>query len=254
MKGVPPAPLTEPLAHRQGKAPPIDSFTGEDNEVRFDDWIPTLERAATWNNWTAEETLMQLAGYLRGRALQEWNLLTYAECSTYQSAITALRTRLDPGNNTLAALDFRHINQKETENVSEFIRRLERTFQIAFGHDPMSTETRDVLLYGKLQDGLRIDLVSKAPAISGAQNYQELCIAAKNEERRLAELKKRRQYAKGESFQYQTNQTSHSQQTPRLRKDDHKEKFTFRKQARCYICNSPYHLSCDCQANKTESR
>ena len=92
MRGVPPAPLTEPLVHRQGKAPPIDSFTGEDNEVRFDDWIPTLERAATWNNWTDEETLMQLAGYLCGRVLQEWNLLTYAECSTYQSAITALRT------------------------------------------------------------------------------------------------------------------------------------------------------------------
>ena len=53
----------------------------------------------------------------------------------------------------------------------------------------MSVETRDVLLYGKLQDGLRIDLVSKAPAISGAQSYKELCIAAKNEERRLAELK-----------------------------------------------------------------
>ena len=97
----------------------------------------------------------------------------------------------------------------------------------------MSTETRDVLLYGKLQDGLRIDLVSKAPAISGAQNYQELCIAAKNEERRLAELKKRRQYAKGESSQYQTNQMSHSQQTPRFRKDYHKEKSTYRKQARC---------------------
>ena len=136
MRGVPPAPLTEPLVHRQGKAPPIDSFTGEDNEVRFDDWIPTLERAATWNNWTDEETLMQLAGYLRGRALQEWNLLTYAERSTYQSAITALRTRLDPGNNTLAALDFRHITQKETESVSEFIRRLEHTFQIVLAVIP----------------------------------------------------------------------------------------------------------------------
>ena len=70
----------------------------------------------------------------------------------YQSAVVALRTRLDPGNKTLAALDFRHIIQKETESVSDFIRRLERTFQIAFGHDPMSAETKDVLLYGKLQD------------------------------------------------------------------------------------------------------
>ena len=38
----------------------------------------------------------------------------------------------------------------------------------------MSAETRDLLLYGKLQDSLRIDIVNKAPAISGAQSYQEL--------------------------------------------------------------------------------
>ena len=250
---APPVPLTEPPVQRRGKAPPIDSFTGEDSEIRFDDWIPTLERAATWNNWTEDETLMQLAGYLRGRALQEWNLITPADRRTYQSAIVSLRTRLDPGNKTLAALDFRHITQKDTESVSDFIRRLERTFQIAFGHDLMSTETRDVLLYGKLQDGLRIDLVSKAPAISGAQSYQELCIAARNEERRLAELKRKKQYAKGEGSQ-QTDKTSHQQQTPRFKKDDQKEKSTLRRQTRCYICDSPNHLARECRAPKTESR
>ena len=102
----------------------------------------------------------------------------------------------------------------------------------------MSTETRDVLLYKKLQDGLRIDLVSKALAISRAQYYQELCKAAKNEEQRLTELKKWRQYAKGESCQYQTSQTSHLQQTPKFKKDNHKEKSSFRKQARCDICSN----------------
>ena len=170
---------TESSVQCQGKAHPIDSFTGEDNEIRFDDWLPTLERAAAWNDWTENEKVIQLAGYLHGRALQEWNLITTTDRTTYQSAVVALRTWLDPGNKTLTALDFRYIIQKETENVSDFIRRLERTFQIACGHDPMSAETKDVLLYGKLQDGLRIDLVSKAPAISGAQSYQELCIAAK---------------------------------------------------------------------------
>ena len=53
------------------QSPPIDSFNGEDSEIRFDDWIPTLERAATWNGWTEDERLMQLAGHLCGRALQE---------------------------------------------------------------------------------------------------------------------------------------------------------------------------------------
>ena len=53
----------------RGKASPIDSFNGEDSEIRFDDWIPTLERVATWNGWTEDERLIQLAGHLCGRAL-----------------------------------------------------------------------------------------------------------------------------------------------------------------------------------------
>ena len=47
---------------RRGKAPPIDEFTGEDSRITFDDWLPILERAATWNGWTQDELLMQLAG------------------------------------------------------------------------------------------------------------------------------------------------------------------------------------------------
>ena len=236
----------------QGKAPPIDPFTGENSEIRFEDWLPTLERAAAWNNWMGDELTIQLAGHLRVRALQEWNLLSTADCTTYQSAVVALRTHLDPENKTLAALDFRHIVQKETKIVSGFIRRLERTFQIAFGRDPMSTETKNVLLYGKLQDGLRIDLVSKAPAISGAQNYQELCMAARNEEKRLAELKRKRQYAQGTSGQFQPDR---SQQQPSvIKKEDQGGKVISRRQVKCYTCGSPNHLACDCRVPTTESR
>ena len=57
----------------------------------------------------------------------------------------------------------------------------------------MSPETRDALLYGQLQEGLQYRLM-EAPAVSGAADYQALCLAAKSEEKRLAELKKRRQY------------------------------------------------------------
>ena len=34
----------------------------------------------------------------------------------------------------------------------------------------------------------------ESPAVSGATDYQSLCLAAKTEEKRLAEIKKRRQY------------------------------------------------------------
>ena len=39
-------------------------------------------------------------------------------------------------------------------------------------------------------------VIMEAPAISGSQTYAELCIAAKNEERRQSELAKRQHYAR----------------------------------------------------------
>ena len=79
--------------------------------------------------------------------------------------------------------------------MSDFIRWLERTFRIAYGRDAMSADTRDTLLHGQLQEGLQFELM-RAPAVSGAQNFKELCVAARNEEKRLAELRKRRNYQK----------------------------------------------------------
>ena len=35
-----------PVKHR-GKAPPIDPYKGENSEVRMDDWLPALKRAAS---------------------------------------------------------------------------------------------------------------------------------------------------------------------------------------------------------------
>ena len=49
---------------------PVHLFTAEDPEIRFNYWLPALERAAVWKDWSEEETLMQLAGYFRNRALQ----------------------------------------------------------------------------------------------------------------------------------------------------------------------------------------
>ena len=57
----------------------------------------------------------------------------------------------------------------------------------------MLSETRDALLYAQLQEGLKYDLM-KAPTVSGALDFRALFVGAKSEERRLAELQKRRQY------------------------------------------------------------
>ena len=131
-----------------------------------------------------------LAGHLRGRALHEWGLLSADEKKSYTRVVEALKSRLDPGGRTLAAQEFRHTTQGEAERVADFIRRLERTFNVAYGWEGMFTEIRDALLHGQLQDALKHELM-QAPAVSGSQTYKELCLTARNEKKRLAELKKR---------------------------------------------------------------
>ena len=58
----------------------------------------------------------------------------------------------------------------------------------------MLLETKDTLLLGQSQERLNDDI--KAPAVSGAESYKTLCVAAKNEKKRLAEFRKRLQYRK----------------------------------------------------------
>ena len=52
------------------------------------------------------------------------------------TATTVLRNRLDQSSCTMAAQDFRHAMQKETESVADFIRRLKQTFRL-----PVTLET-----------------------------------------------------------------------------------------------------------------
>ena len=57
-------------------------------------------------------------------------------------------------------------------------------FKLAYGRDGMSDETRGTLLHSQLQEGLLYDLM-KAPAVSGSHNYNELCLAVRNEEKEI---------------------------------------------------------------------
>ena len=72
--------------------------------------------------------LLQLAGHLRGRALQEWNLLEDADKQTVEGAKKALKAGLDMGGILFAAQDFHHTIQKAGEPVADFIRELEKLF------------------------------------------------------------------------------------------------------------------------------
>ena len=88
-----------------------------------------------WNDWSMEEKIIQLAEHLKGRVLQEYNLLGEEQLSTYEHATQAVRERLDPASKVLAGHDFLHTAQQEGESVADFLRWLERVFHIAYGQD-----------------------------------------------------------------------------------------------------------------------
>ena len=187
---------------------------------------------------------MQLAGYLRGRALQEWNLLAVEDRATYEAATRVLRTRLDPGNRVLAAQDFRHAIQGDTEPVADYI-------QIAYGHDKLAAETRETFLHSQLQEGLKYDLM-KSPAVSGCQTYKDLCVSAKHEEKRVAELKRRQQYRPGVQPSQQRNRDK-PPLSPPVKKPTTQPLPGSRPVRRCYTCNATDHLARDCKQPKSES-
>jgi len=40
----------------------LDYFTGEDPGITLREWLPSLQNAADWNEWSNKETFIQLAG------------------------------------------------------------------------------------------------------------------------------------------------------------------------------------------------
>ena len=150
----------------------------------------------------------------------------------------------------LAATDFRHALQLEGESVADYVRRIERLFQIAYGGDGLSSETKDIMLHSQLHGGLRYDLM-RSPAVSGAQSYQELCLAARQEKERVAELKRRQQYNRTSTAtpnhkKKQGDKQQSSSTQPPL--DKPQQRFF------CYLCNSPDHLAKQCKLRKQESK
>ena len=106
---------------------------------------------------------------MRHKALQEWNLPPDIVKVSYPLATQEMRSWLDRNSKNMIAQDFRHTIQGPSELVADFI----RIFSRAYEKDCMSSETKATLLYGQLQEGLK-DFFMRAPAVSGAQTYQEL--------------------------------------------------------------------------------
>ena len=169
---------------------------------------------------------------------------------TFTDATNALRSGLDPGSKALVAQDFRHALQSESESVSDYVMRLERLFQIAYGRDGMSIETREALLYGQLHEGLKINIM-RSPTVSGAQSYKQLCTAAKHEEKWRTELSRRQQYQHNPAQQQPLpdNKGPNKQSLDTGRSSNK----TSRPPRRCYICDGTDHLANSCKQRKGEA-
>ena len=106
----------------------------------------------------------------------------------------------------------------------------------------MSLETKEAILFGQLQEGLHMELL-RGPAVSGALGYKELCAAAKNEERRLSELKKRQTYLRPSNPSVTGKSNTPA---PTVKKPNNS-----RSQLACYNCGKLGHLSCDYRSKKS---
>lgn len=68
------------------------------------------------------------------------------------------------------------------KTVADYICCLERVFQVAYGTDNLTHDTHNAFLYGQM--GLT------NANVSGALTYHKLFMAARNEDKRQARLKK----------------------------------------------------------------
>ena len=207
-----------------------------------------MQRASNWNNWTGEEQLLQFAGHLKGRALAEWNLLSPEEIHTVEVAARSLRERLDPCSKVMAGQDFQQTMQRDGEAVSDFICRREKAYSIAYGTDKMCKEKKNVMLYGQLQ---RLSIV-RSPSVSGALSCKELCMAAKHEEKRLAEVKKRQNNEKNSSnTKYRSDRQASESGISRTCNGNNSQA-EGKDTQRCYLCNELGHVAKYCKLSNKE--
>ena len=180
-------------------------------------------------------------------------MLLSAEKQSFTLAVEALRAHLESGRCALAAQEFRNAIQREKESVSDYISRLERTFQVACGHKNLTAETRDTLLYGQLQAGLKLILM-ESPAVSGSLSYKQLCAAGKQEEKRLLELKRRRQHQERQTRHLEQRYSLDTQSAVQSGKRDTTPHSSTTKPSRdCYVCGKNDHLACECKLRRGES-
>ena len=107
--------------------------------------------------------------------------------------------------------------------------------------------------YSQLQAGLKLALM-ECPAVSGSLSYKQLCVAAKQEENRLIELKRRRLHQERQVRNLEVRYMSHRQPVVQSGEDSDSTDTSSGKPPReCYVCGKTDHLAKQCRQRKGES-
>lgn len=145
-------------------------------------------------------------------------------------------------------------------------------FRREYGHEGISDETRDTLLHGQLQEGLCY-AVMKAPAVSGSRTYPELSLAARNEEKRLAELARREYQRVLPTTESRREEPGYSRGLPTATGPGRGPPSGFGQgrgrvrgpppgpgapqqtgPRRCFVCDQPGHFARDCPTQREDNR
>ena len=126
---------------------------------------------------------------------------------------------------------------------------MEKSFCVAFGQDGLSRETKEAMLFGQLQEGLRLGII-RSPNVSGALDYRGLCMAARHEEQRQAEIKKRQEYGKILNGNLGRSKDERNGERPSKQSSNGKNHSPGNVSSgskminkRCYVCDQPDHLA-----------
>ena len=87
----------------------------------------------------------------------------------------------------------------------------------------------------------------ESPAISGSLTYKQLCVGAKQEEKRLMELKRWKQHLERQVRHQAARYTPSSNDGSKL------DSLTGKPPCECYVCGKTDHLAKQCRQCKNES-
>lgn len=142
----------------------------------FERWVRHFEAMATANGWDDERQRRILPTCLNNFALDEYfNLPTqYREqvngqpAPTIQRLVGALNSRIgDFPSGRSARAEFKALQQKETESIQEFSRRVRKLGEAANGHlgaEGKQEANKDAFMDGLLDSEIRYTLLKEDPA------------------------------------------------------------------------------------------